>query len=142
MGQALAVELLEFLAAPRERPAGALRYALPQCFDRAVQPYRDAARLQALAVLALGKCPAPQSQHSRAAPLREAQLLHQSGMLELPEFPFPFTLEDFDDRRAGLALDFLVQIHELPAQPLGKQPAHRGLAAAHEADQNNDRGVL
>ena len=45
--------------------------------------------------------------------------------------------EDLADGLAGGKLDLVVGIGEGEVEPVGKPPAHRRLAGAHEADQHD-----
>ena len=46
-------------------------------------------------------------------------------------------LEDLLDGAALAALDFLIHVEEAPAEALAEQPADGGLAATHEAEQED-----
>lgn len=50
---------------------------------------------------------------------------------------FAVFAKDVGDRPAFIALDFLVEINESPAEFLCQAPADSGFASAHEADQIN-----
>ena len=56
-------------------------------------------------------------------------------MLDLAKYRFALLRENLRNGQAGFALDFRVEIDEVPGQLSGEQAADRALARAHESGQ-------
>ena len=58
-------------------------------------------------------------------------------MLDVAERRLAVRGENLPDRAPGALLDHQVAVHERQPEPVGEHPAHRGLARAHEADDDD-----
>ena len=56
-------------------------------------------------------------------------------MFDLAKYRLAFLREDLRNGQAGFALDFRVEIGEVPGELSGEQAADRALARAHESGQ-------
>ena len=107
--------------------------SLRRRFGRDLEPDGQGLPGQVLHLARLG-CPATAGGEDDALAAKQA-LGH--ARLHGPEPRFPDPGEDVRDLLPALAPDLLVEVDELPLQQASHLSSHRGLAAGHEADQED-----
>src|SRR5207248_2539841 len=128
----LGVETAEIVFVLRERPVGAANPA-PGRVDVDVTEDDEVVR-EPRACLGARHGTAAERDHRR---VRRGERDADGMLLDPPELGLAALGEELGDRLAGALLDRRVEIEEGTVEPLGELAPERGLARAHEADEDD-----